>query len=60
MVLMPSTPSGVSAGRFALFRVVDSGLSAIHRLFCSGFDSRQLHQKGRSSAARLTGHRPRG
>ena len=35
--------------RFALFRVVKFGVSAAQLDFCSGFHSRQLHQKGRRS-----------
>ncbi len=45
-VLMPSTPSAyprVVFARFALFRVVEFGISAGHVDFGSGFDSRQLH-----------------
>jgi hypothetical protein len=45
LVLTSSTPFGVSAGRFASFRVVKFGLSAAHRAFCAGFDFRQLHQR---------------
>jgi hypothetical protein len=36
--------SRVSAGRFALFRVLKFRVSAAHAVFCSGFDSRQLHR----------------
>jgi hypothetical protein len=36
---------GVSAGHFASFRVVSFDISAVHRDFCDGFDSRQPHQK---------------
>jgi hypothetical protein len=55
-VLTPSTtlayPQVVSR-TFALFRVPKFGVSAGQLGFCSGFDSRQLHQKGRSDAALL-------
>jgi hypothetical protein len=34
-----------------LFRVVRIGVSAGQLAFCSGFDSRQLHQKGRRSGS---------
>ena len=42
VLLMPSTPIGVFAGRvsrFALFRVVQPSVFAGHSSFCSGFDS---------------------
>ena len=32
---------------FASFRVVKFSISEVHAVLCSGFDSRQLHQKGR-------------
>ena len=44
-MLMPSTPSAypqVISRRLALFRVVKSSVSAGHRDFRDGFDSRQL------------------
>ena len=47
VLLMPSTPIGVFAGRvsrFALFRVVQPSVFAGHSSFCSGFDSQQLHK----------------
>jgi hypothetical protein len=50
-VLMSSTafayPQVVSR-RFTYFRVARSDVSAGQRDFCSGFDSRQLHQTRRS------------
>src|SRR5271163_1872616 len=52
VLLMPSTPVGVSAGRvacFASFRVVKSGISAVHAVLCAWFDSRQLHNKNSRS-----------
>jgi hypothetical protein len=51
---MSSTPFAypqVVSRLFASFRVVKSSISAVHTGFCSGFDSRQLHQNGRSSVA---------
>jgi hypothetical protein len=48
-MLMPSTPFAppqVVSRRFALFRVVEFGVSAGQLDFCSGFDSRQLHKLG--------------
>jgi hypothetical protein len=62
----------VFLGRFAYFRVVNSDVSAGQAVFCSGFDSRQLHQRLRRSpwnfgiaaakvtwpARRLRVHRP--
>src|SRR5260370_10517526 len=51
---MPSTlfayPQVVSR-TFASFRVLNVGVSAGQRDFGGGFDSRQLHQKGRNSGA---------
>jgi hypothetical protein len=38
---------------FGSFRVATSDVSARQRQICSGFDSRQLHQKGRRDAALL-------
>ena len=46
-VLMPSTPSAypqVISRNLASFRVVKLSVSAGHKAFCDGFDSRQLHQ----------------
>jgi hypothetical protein len=37
--------SRVISRRFAYFRVVNFDISAGHRDFCGGFDSRQPHQK---------------
>jgi hypothetical protein len=36
----------VSPGHFTLFHVVKSIVSAAQQTFASGFDSRQLHQRG--------------
>ena len=47
-VLMSSTPSAyphVVSRLFAYFRVVRISISAGRRDFCSGFDSRQLHNR---------------
>jgi hypothetical protein len=35
----------VVAGRFTLFRVVKSSISAVHAVLCAWFDSRQLHNR---------------
>jgi hypothetical protein len=52
-LLMPSTPFAypqvISRG-FAYFRVVKMRISAGQRHLRSGFDSRQLHRKGRRTA----------
>jgi hypothetical protein len=56
-VLTPSTPLAypqVVSRSFALFRVVKFSVLARKATFCSGFDSRQLHQKGRRNAALST------
>ncbi len=48
LVLMPSTPfvyPQVASRLFASFRVVEFSVCTGHRHFCSGFDSRQLHQQ---------------
>jgi hypothetical protein len=55
-VLTPSTPLAypqVVSRSFALFRVVNFSVLAGKTTFCSGFDSRQLHHKGRRNAAAL-------
>ena len=44
-MLTPSTPFGVSAGRFTSLRVVKSSVSAGHAIYWVGFDSRQLHNQ---------------
>src|SRR5271163_1697471 len=53
-MLMPSTPSAypqVISRHLASFRVVQFYVSAAHDHFWGGFDSRQLHQKGRRSGS---------
>ncbi len=53
-VLMSSTPLAypqVISCTFASFRVPKFGVLAGQFDFCAGFDSRQLHQKGRGDTA---------
>jgi hypothetical protein len=58
-LLTPSTPFAypqVVSRCFASFRVAKSSVSAAHSDFCSGFDSRQLHQTCRHFLADAYGH----
>jgi hypothetical protein len=55
-VLMPSTPSAypqVVSRCLASFRVVKSGISAVHAVLCAWFDSRQLHREDAGQSHKL-------
>jgi hypothetical protein len=55
---MPSTRGAypqVISRLFASFRIAEYAICAGRALLCAGFDSRQLHKKGRRDAAFFVG-----